>query len=323
MFINDFKGGRPIAYRVIGKLHVGSVWGIEHEKLLKFTFASPELHVRPHKSDSQTEFFYHKSPLDGYVNKDFYAHWNYGKIEAVYIAENEPEALVNLKKGLMSLFQYQLLDGDLAEVDISGECLANYVSTSSTSYQKLKKNCKPLNGTVLFGRTEVPLGVTVDSYRSTSYKVTPHGSLDTVENRDFHAIRLQANRNVGGAVDSLLQLEWNGVEGKVAVIDVETIEEALKSIDWLKKQSLYVDASVVNSGSSDEPVSFKAVVKERLSDLEQSNLGKIGSAFTLVDILPAASKANQKEILQVLKARSTQDILVSFISSSNAHHFFF
>lgn len=308
VFINDFKGGKPIAYRLEGTLQAGTVWDAENEKLLKFTLTSPTLHVRPHKSYSQTEFSVHKSPLDSYSNNDFYAHWKQGQITKVFIAENENDALVELKKGLISLFQYQLLDGGHAEIDVSGVCQVTYTSTSPTSYQKLKNKCEPLNGTVSFGRTEVPLSVQVNSYRSTSYKVTPDGSLDTVESRDFHSIKLAANKNVGGTVDSLMTLDWDGRDGKVDVITAVSTTEAIATLTFLKEQPLNVPAT---ERTIRPATTLKAIVKERIDDLDKTYLGTMTSAFALVDIVPIARAANQKEIVQILKARTTKEHLVT------------
>lgn len=314
MFISDFKGGRPIAYRTEGSLHVGTVWGVEHEKLLKFTLVTPTLHVRPHKSNSQTEFAAHKSPLDAYANSDFYALWSNGKIEQVYLSADEPNDLVNLKKGLISLFQYQLLDGDHKEVDISGSCDVTYTSTSPTSYIKLKKTCVPASDTVRFGRTDVPLGITVNSYRSTSYKLTQDGSLDTVLSRDYHSAQLAANKNVGGTVDSIIALDWDGERGTVNTIEAASIKKAVATLSALKEQPL---SATVTEQKAAGDAALKTIVKERVDDLDKVNLGTIASAFTLVDILPIARSTTQDGIVQILKARKTKEHLVCTKSSES------
>lgn len=287
---------------------MGATWGTEEEKLLKFTLQSPTLHVRPHKSQSQTEFDVHRSPLDKYTNNDFYALWNLGKITKVFISEKDDEALVNLKKGLIGLFQYQLLDGDYTEEDVCGKCKVTYTSTSPTSYQKLKKSCQGFadSDKVYFSRPEVPLSLRVNSYRSTSFKVAPDGSLDTVESRDYHSTSLGANEKVGGSVDSLIALEWDGRPNTVAVITAKTSAEAVSTLKGLKEQDLV--SSLQHAPAPDS--TLKAIVKERLSDLDKSYLGTMTSAFALVDILPIAKGSDKKEIVQVLKARTTKEHLV-------------
>lgn len=309
VFISDYKGGKPIAYRLTGSLQAGSVWSNEREKLLKFSLESPHLHVRPHKSQSQTEFSQHKSPLDSYSNDEFYAVWENGKITKVFIGEHENEALVNFKKGLVSLFQYQLLDGDHTEDDVSGSCHVKYTSTSPTTYQKLKEKCTKFNGTTYFARPELPLSVVIKRYQGTTYKVSPDGSLDTVESRDFHAVKLAANKNVGSVVDSVISIEWNGKDGHFDTVTASSVSDAVVSLGGLEEQTLESTALA----STEEVLSLKKIVKERIDDLDKDKLGTMASAFVLVDILPIVRLSDKKEIVQVLKAKITKPHLVSFL----------
>jgi len=47
----------------------------------------------------------HASKLQGLKNLPYLVHWNMGKIEHVFLAEGEDLTMVNLKKGVASLFQ--------------------------------------------------------------------------------------------------------------------------------------------------------------------------------------------------------------------------
>ena len=47
----------------------------------------------------------HTSKLGGLKNLPYLVHWNMGKIEHVFLAEGEDLSMVNLKKGVASLFQ--------------------------------------------------------------------------------------------------------------------------------------------------------------------------------------------------------------------------
>lgn len=306
-YIKDFKTGKPIAYRVAGTVKAASVWGIENTKLLKFKLTSPELHVRPHKSESQTEFGFHKSPLDRYKNDEFYALWTSGKISSVFVSDKEEESLVNLKKAIVSLFQYQILDGDYQEDDVSGECDVTYTSTSPTSYRKVKRNCQTGNDTSYFTRSDMPLSVSVNSHHTAELVLVNDGSLDSVESRDYHQLTLAANKNVGGSVDCIIKLKSDGSIGKVAVLDVKSVTEAVETLKELKEQSLRT--SVLEEKATQ---TIKDIVKERADDLAKEQLGTLHSAYALVDILPIARLASKEQFVQILKARSFQENRVSF-----------
>lgn len=47
----------------------------------------------------------HTSKLEALKNLPYLVHWNSGKIEHVFLAEGEDLSMVNLKKGVASLFQ--------------------------------------------------------------------------------------------------------------------------------------------------------------------------------------------------------------------------
>uniref|UniRef100_UPI00358F7797 microsomal triglyceride transfer protein large subunit-like n=1 Tax=Myxine glutinosa TaxID=7769 RepID=UPI00358F7797 len=52
--------------------------------------------------------------------------WRQGKVHAIYVKNQEPKEIVNLKRGLISLFQLQPIVGETIESDIAGECKVTY-----------------------------------------------------------------------------------------------------------------------------------------------------------------------------------------------------
>lgn len=148
------------------------------------------------KSDKTKNYIDKLSALDSVVNAEFYAIWNLGKITKTFFNKKEDPSVINLKKALIGLFQYQLMDGRYVEDDVSGNCDATYRSKSSNHYEKIKTNCKN-DDLEYHSRDDTAIGVSVVSWRMSDFVVTPDGTLDKVESREYHEISINANRNAG------------------------------------------------------------------------------------------------------------------------------
>ncbi|KAM3959626.1 uncharacterized protein ACR2FA_006277 [Aphomia sociella] len=131
-----------VGYKIKGSLLVEPVWSApdtQHEFLLKFHLQSPKLYLRVKQGNG--EFLPYHSMWDSHADSMFYAHWKSGVINTVYLDPSEEAEILNYKKSLISLFQFQALDGEHVETDISGKCNMFYESISTTSFQKTKREC--------------------------------------------------------------------------------------------------------------------------------------------------------------------------------------
>lgn len=307
VFIKDFKNGRPVAYRLVGTVNVANILTVNDDKLLKFTLESPQLHVRPHGSDSQTEFNYHKSPLDNYKNNEFYAIWNLGNISDIYYDAKENVALTNVKKSIVSLFQYKTNEGVYTENRASGKCEVSYKDTAHTAMRRLKQNCVLETKTPLIIRPEEPLQASVQNHRSTDYQFFPDGSIEKIESRDYFHIALEANREIGGSVDSLVVLRTDGHVTEVSKVDNKTPKEFLSQLKNYKGETFETSQQKV-----DEPINsnIKKAIKENEEALSTSKIGTAQSAKAFLSILPIARVAKKEDIVQLLKAKKFQEIKV-------------
>lgn len=307
VFLRDFKDGKPVAYRLTGVLKVASLFADDNSKLLKFQLKEPTLNVRPHGSYSQTEFDYHKSPLDTYKNQPFYGIWNKGNISDLYFQSEEDLALVNLKKGLASLFQFKTSEINLREKDASGSCDVLYRESSPTSIRKTKRNCVRSKDTVRFVRPEGALNVKVQNHCSTSVDFLPSGNVEKIESRDYYKISLAANSEIGNSVDSFIVLKTTGTLDEVKPIKEKDPKKYLLSLKKYKSESL--ETSVLEIEKY-EPKSFKEAVKELAVSLETSKIGTREASNAFIQLIPVAREAKKKDILKVLKSKLAADCKV-------------
>lgn len=308
VFIKDFKEGKPVAYRIIGTLKVANILALDDTKLLKFTLESPELNVRPHGSYSQTEFHYHKSPLNNYRNKEFYALWKSNNITDIYFDASENVALVNVKKAVASLFHYKTKEGDYSETRASGNCDVSYIETSqSGSIKRMKRNCVLTSNTSKLIRSEVPLQVSIQNYRSSDYAFYADGSVSKVESRDYFHIALEGNRNVGGSVDSIILIHNDGSLTDVNIANEISPKEYLAKLTNYRGDTLETE---IQSNTVSEDSSIKKIIQENVDSLKFSSVGTLQSAQAFLNVFPVASNAKKDDLIAVLKSKKFADVKV-------------
>ncbi|XP_007421764.1 microsomal triglyceride transfer protein large subunit-like [Python bivittatus] len=66
------------------------------------------------------------------LQQPVFLHWNNGKVEAFYINKEENPLILELKRGLLSLLQFQTHSGTMTEEDISGSCQVTYAVSKDT-----------------------------------------------------------------------------------------------------------------------------------------------------------------------------------------------
>lgn len=304
VFVHDFKGGKPVAYRLKAVLKVATIFADATSRLLKFDLESPALHVRPHGSLSQTEFAFHASPLDLYENQPFYAIWNKKNISEIYVAANENSSLVNLKKGIVSLFQFKTESGDFLERDASGLCKVTYRDASPSSFYKTKHTCRSKNEVHVFTRPEKALHVRVQSHRSNAISFLPSGAIESIEGRDYFHISLEVNPKIGNSVDSFMALQTDNNISDVKPIDVKSPKKFLLSLKKYTSEPLEAVAQIV-------PVSpdatFRKLVKNYSSDLNIKHIGTGKTASAFVELLPLMRRASQSDVLKIFNDKSVAE----------------
>lgn len=308
VFIKDFKNGKPIAYRTTGVFKVANILDAGDTKLLKFIFESPQLNVRPHGSDSQTEFHFHKSLLENYQNSAFYGLWKQGNITDIYVDAAETVALVNVKKSLASLFQYQTKDGDFNEIRTSGVCKVTYQETSPTGIQRIKQNCKLSENKEQFIRPEKPLQASLLSHRSTDYEFSAYGTVKKIDSRDYFHIALEANRNVGGSVDSIVVLVADAKLVEIDVVDDKNPKEflaKLKGYKGLKIEGTRQTEKEINK------INIRKAAKDNKEALAARNVGTLQSAKAFLNMLSVARLADKDDVVQILESKRLAKIKVS------------
>lgn len=169
------------------------------------------------------------STLKSLHKATFYAYWRQGAIENVFIPQTKDSSLDNFLRATVSMFQYQLMDGEtFQEDDISGTCDAKYVSKSSTKYMKYKTNCG--SDLEFHERLDKPLGISNRFTRVNVISVSADGDLESIHSTDHHKFSVNAYPNVGFVIGSLFYLKHDGKTSDCKILTAETYAEVIKSL---------------------------------------------------------------------------------------------
>ncbi|XP_058450990.1 microsomal triacylglycerol transfer protein [Malaya genurostris] len=301
-YLNEVRTGsasnasHTVGYNVRAQIHVATVWGDDEHKLLRLKINNPVLVTTPGDVSQRTT-------LSSVDSIPFYVYWNLGQVKKFYTSKNEDVTLNNFKKGVASLFQYQLLDGQYTEVDPSGTCDVQYTSHSSTRYHKSKRNCQFTGDR--FERTEYPLRSLVKSSRSVDFTVSTEGSLEKVVAQDYLKYLVNAYDRFGAFVESITRLEIDSSSNKVDTVKGETVDDALKSFG-VSEHTLQSEKYVPKCDTSNCET-FVKLVKNFKTSLTNDRIGKQDSSSALLKLVQLGRATSTEEFLRVLKAKTMQD----------------
>lgn len=176
--------------------------------------------------------------------------------------DQKDDSIENLQKAVASLFQYQLLDLNQKEDDVSGTCDVTYISKSSSKYEKHKRNCRFMDVN-FHERLEKPLGVSLKSSQSATYSVTPDGSPDTIQSSEYHSFKINAYPNVGSVLESQFTLKFNGKISDIETLKGNSIKDVVKEFKDYEQKSLLIDLEDKTETNEKFNVSFKDTIRLR------------------------------------------------------------
>ncbi|KAJ4438443.1 hypothetical protein ANN_14388, partial [Periplaneta americana] len=192
--------------------------------------SSLQLHIKSRKAPEPEGFVVHTSKLESLKNLPYLVHWNTGKIEHVFLAEGEDLSMVNLKKGVASLFQ--ILDVTQTEKDASGKCQVSYKSLDPQTFLKSKTDCISGKTVPFILHPDKVMGTIVTSKREAKYRLSNDMSvLQTVVADETHNMVVGMRQDAGGSVRATQQLTLTGSSVKVVPLKLSSLEEAVQEVE--------------------------------------------------------------------------------------------
>ncbi|XP_063814876.1 microsomal triglyceride transfer protein-like [Pseudophryne corroboree] len=241
-------------------------------------------------------------------------HWNAGKVLSLYSTGEKDSQVLDLKRGLVSLFQFQPLNGTRIEDDVSGRCQVTY-NVSNDFINKTKDLNSCMNSPFGYEADHKVLGV--------SWNSSSRGYM-SLNGTTFKKALLEENHNLSARLRSVLgvhitsrqQLEYISSTPGPPEIDGESIEKILGDLpEKYQKEELL---SHPNKPSADKPhpllKKYLEISRRKASKLTTSKTSTVRHFQTAVSIIRHAKK---RDVLQLLQTASS-DLAPFFIDAAVA-----
>lgn len=207
------------------------MWRDADERLLQFRLISSKLETESQKTNE----FVEQTLLD-VSPKPFFAVFKEGFITDLYL-EKECPKVSNLKRALVSFFQFQTKDATLTEKDVAGTCDVSYLAWSPTKFTKTRLYCK-LHDLLAHKRLHHPLGISEKIKSRTDYEVGSDGILQTLESHETLSFKPNAYQNVEVVVNSTFEIDANPAVGTLETLKCQTLQECLKGLKGVEEADI-------------------------------------------------------------------------------------
>lgn len=265
---------------------------------------TPQLYIKSRKAPKPEGFVQHSSTLETIKNHPIYLIWNSGTISKIYRTPSEPQSLLNYKKGIASLFQFQLLDGTNDESDASGSCTVIYTSIDPHSFSKTKLRCQ--NPSTLSHPNPL-FSTSIKSQRQATYNLNyDNNRLESIVTQEVH--KTETNYDANTNIHTIQKLQFVS-DGSGEVYKAPTLQSVLQKIEGDTGFQLVEDTLVTQPEDMEGAISFAKGVKENKEWLRVDKLGTVKSANAFLKLVTIARRTGKEEFMKVLKHARNKEIL--------------
>ncbi|XP_039338180.1 microsomal triglyceride transfer protein large subunit-like isoform X3 [Mauremys reevesii] len=243
-----------------------------------------------------------------------FLHWNNGKVEGIYGDSGGRPQTLNLKRGLISLLQFQLHSGTATEEDVSGSCQVTYVvyKDSIVKTKDLQSCTRPK-----FGFTSVNkiFGVLWQPTSKSFYSV--QGSLiQSVLSEESHVVSPTLKSSIGTKITSRQQLKLvsSSMPGP-AETPGESLQEALAGI--LEKHQPISTVSELFKRTCMQCPSLKTYLRTLGNRRVKMDVSKVSTTWQFHRFIQMLRGAKKRDVLQLLR-KAPEKIVTFFIDAAVA-----
>ncbi|XP_075466695.1 microsomal triglyceride transfer protein-like [Ascaphus truei] len=257
-----------------------------------------------------------KHPIDAgsssNLERPIVFHWNSGKVVGMYVTGEGNDQMLDLKRGLVSLFQFQPLSGMHKEDDVSGRCLVTYDMSKN-----LIKKTRDLHRC-----THAPFGFTADykvlglfwNSTSKSSLILNSSIIQTAVSEESHVVSLRVKSILGSQIASRQELEFKSSLPGPAEIPGESVQKILEALPEKFQKVEIASHPLRRTDRSQLLKNYLSKSKGRVAKLDISKVSTTKHFNTFVKMLRHAKKL---DILQLLK-KSSGELVPFFIDAAVA-----
>ncbi|XP_071808575.1 microsomal triglyceride transfer protein large subunit-like [Asterias amurensis] len=291
--------GSDVGFKLSSVVDLSIVWQSGSEQVAKISLRDVSLSNIAERSDDQNTFSAPPTTLMVVSSQPAYFVWTEGKVTQLYVSDSEPEGSADIKKGVISQFQMQKIEGTITETDASGECLVTYALVDN-KILKLKdlSSCKT---TQSGGFSHQKKGFGIDTQSEASMSCSLSADKKVIKSGvTFERWRTYVNirSELSTSVTSSQSLALISSDGVAATLSGSTAEGAIMGSGTFQRAEWNSDEMNLQCGEGCRPLS--EVVADARGSLTESAIGKTKSVMAYLDVLQAFRSAGKDAILQAL-----------------------
>ncbi|MBN3302768.1 MTP protein, partial [Amia calva] len=232
-----------------------------------------------------------------------------GKLEDVFAANETNKFILNLKRGLVSVFQMQTYSGTATENDVTGRCKVLY-EVSGKQIIKIKdfQSCEKED----FGYTSTNqvFGVNVNGTSKCIY-LMENDIIKSVKSEESHLIMLNLKSTIGTKINSRLGLQLLSTKPGVSEILKPDIPEVLAGLEYS-----YTAVGIHAVPVERRPCFNCSSATDHMKTIKNVDVPKISTTKKFLDLVTLLRDMKKKDIIQMLK--TTKYTAVPFLIDAAA-----
>uniref|UniRef100_A0A8C6Y3U7 Vitellogenin domain-containing protein n=1 Tax=Naja naja TaxID=35670 RepID=A0A8C6Y3U7_NAJNA len=249
------------------------------------------------------------------LEQPFFLHWNKGKVKAFYVAKEENPLILELKRGLLSLLQFQTHSGTMTEEDISGTCQVTYaVSKDTVLKTKDLQNCiRPKFGF----STANKIFELLWHPTSKSHYVMEGNLIKSASSEENHIIHQGIKSSVGVDITSRQHLELLTQMPGSKELSGKNLQKILNSLLG-KPQPINLTSQPFKRICTECPT-LRSYLKTFAKKKINLDLSKASTTWHFSRVVQMLRSAKKKDILVLLK-KAPESMLSFYIEAAIAAH---
>ncbi|XP_070608314.1 microsomal triglyceride transfer protein-like [Erythrolamprus reginae] len=286
------------------------------EQLLQIQFHNLRINQDLEKEDQSSQGHSVKgSQNTTELQEPFFLHWNKGKVEAFYIAKEENALTLELKRGLLSLLQFQTHSGTMTEEDISGRCQVTYAVSKDTvlKTKDLQSCIRPKFGF----STANKIFRLLWHPTSKSHYVMEGNLMKSASSEENHIIYQGIKSSVGVDITSRQHLEFLTQMPGSKELPGKNLQKTLNSLLG-KPQPINITSQPFKRICSECPT-LRSYLKTFAKKKIKLDLSKASTTWHFSRVVQMLRSAKKKDILLLLK-KAPESMLPFYIEAAIAAH---
>uniref|UniRef100_A0A224XJE2 Putative microsomal triglyceride transfer protein n=1 Tax=Panstrongylus lignarius TaxID=156445 RepID=A0A224XJE2_9HEMI len=312
-FGNEYQFEQTILFYDGSKSHIGyQIKGelkleLLNKDLYLIQLENPKLLFYSKKCPKNYGFVPHKSNIDSYNNDPFIVELSEGKVTKIFIVEEDDKGIINLKKAISNLFQFQTSNYHGVESDLSGTCTVSYKVTNSDHIVKIKDNCILSNSTAF--KTSIWGGKLISKRKGDIF--LENGKIISIISWEEHVLTPHLSELIISNISSKVEMKLSGSEILKEKYPSEDMKSIVAKVEANKGKvfEIYdlgpqrIEDSCLNCPR------FAKVISENAEYLEDKYLGSSKSASVYIEAVKAARRSSLHDIYNVINAKRNKKIL--------------